>query len=253
MYIDPGSSCTNINKSEIDKLGLHMDSSKTVLIQGYGNSVISSLGTLKCKIKVDDVECEVDANVVPDFVQDVPVLIGRSFTEQPHVKLVKDYTSLKLLNELPIKLTKNDINKVKLCANKKIVIPPNHLCNTPVTTEDRFEGDLFVEASMRLKENQECCIPRVVLSVSTKICESVLPVINLSDQDIIIRKGDLIARAWPCEEEKLPQDRVLSLKERKTPELPLEKINYGPISEAEKHKLVKLIQEVRVLIGRFFY
>lgn len=194
VYIDLGSSCTDINKSALDKFGLEMNSGKTVLIQGYGNSVISSLGALECKIKLDNVECEVNVNVVPDCVQDVPLLIGRSFTEQPHVKLVKDYTSLKLLNHLPSAFPRDDLIKIGLCASKEVVIPPNHLCNTPVAPKSNCEGDLFVDASMRLKENQECCIPSVVISISAEFSEPVLPIVNLSDQDIIIHKGDLIAR-----------------------------------------------------------
>lgn len=244
-YIDPGSSCTNISKSELEKLGLQMDTSKTVLIQGYGNSVISSLGTLQCKIKIDDVECDVSVNVVPDSVQEVPLLIGRSFTEQPHVKFVKDYTTLKFMCQLPEANTSKDINKIGLCASKQVVIPPNYLYNIPVTTKSQFEGDLFVDASLRLKENQECCIPRVVLSVFDNISEPVLPVINLSDQDIVIRKGDLIARAWPCSRANFPQEKVFKINEKNMPELPLDKINHGPLSDTERNQLIKLIQEHR--------
>lgn len=101
MYIDSGSSCTNLVQTEVDRLGLLVNDRNRVYIKGYGNAMIRTLGTVDCKIKIDDVECDVKVNVVADSVQDIPLLVGRTFIEQPHVKLIKDFTSLQLLNNLP--------------------------------------------------------------------------------------------------------------------------------------------------------
>lgn len=222
-----------------------MDTTKKIFIQGYGNSLISTLGIVKCNIKIDEVECQVEINVVPDYVQTIPLLVGRTFTEQPHVRMIKNYTSLQLLRELPEPKQKNEVTKVALWAEAATVIPPNHLCHIPITTKSDYTGDVFVEASLRLKENQECCVPRVVLTVNSKVVESVLPMLNLSEQDIIIRKDDLIARAWPCVIEQMPREKVMKVTTTNLPELPADQVKHGPLDEKEQRKLMSLLQEYR--------
>lgn len=115
----------------------------TVCIQGYGNTLISSLGTVNCNINIDDVECEVAENVVSDSVQKISLLVGRAFTEQPHVKLIKDYSTLTLIRQLPNVTPDNEVSKVALWADKAMVIPPNHLCNVPIKVKNEYDGDLF--------------------------------------------------------------------------------------------------------------
>ncbi|KAJ8934606.1 hypothetical protein NQ318_002950 [Aromia moschata] len=250
MYIDTGSSCTNITKSEADKLNLDIDQSKIVCIRGYGNAAIKSLGTVTCTIKVDDVECEVDVNVVPDSIQDIPLLVGRSFTEQPHVKLAKDYATLTLTSDVR---PENPLTKVALLAKKTTVIPPNHLCNVPVYIDTTFRGDVYVEASLRLKEDQEHCLPRVVLTITdSNSGDPVMPVINLSDRDILIKERQLIARAWTCQPEEELIVKVMTIKEKEIPELPLNDIVHGPITDYQPNhpKLTMIVMSIKnMLLG----
>lgn len=57
-----------------------------------------------------------------------------------------------------------------------------------------------MEASVRRKEGQEYCIPGCVISTD-KEKECVLPLINISNQDLVIKKSTLFARVTPCKYE----------------------------------------------------
>lgn len=44
-------------------------------------------GTVRCLIKIEDgVKCVVEVNIVPDSVEDIPLLVDRTFIDQLHVK-----------------------------------------------------------------------------------------------------------------------------------------------------------------------
>lgn len=119
---------------------------------------------------------------------------------------------------------------------------PNHWGNVPVYT-DGFEGDVFIEASLRSPENNDYCIPHTVISLKKHI-SSVVPCINLSDRDINLKKGTIFVRAWPCIEEEVPE-KVMSINVGEAPQLPLEDVEIGPIDEERKLQLFDLLNEFR--------
>lgn len=57
------------------------------------------------------------------------------------------------------------------------MIPRGHFCNIPVRAEADYEGNAFVETSLRLKEGEEHCILGIVLRIS-KETDSYIPVIK---------------------------------------------------------------------------
>lgn len=42
------------------------------------------------KIEIDQLETEVKIKIVRDDLQEFPILVGRHFTEPPHIIIVKD-------------------------------------------------------------------------------------------------------------------------------------------------------------------
>ncbi|KAJ8917081.1 hypothetical protein NQ315_013000 [Exocentrus adspersus] len=245
-YIDSGSFCNTVRLSEVHKLGLRYDPQQKTLIRGYGNAVTESLGTCSFTLKIDNVEAKTDASVVSDEVQNIPVMVGRPFTELPGLLILKDSKHLVI--------TEGDLHKIEVMAQppkkvtmwpkKKIFIPQDHLVNVPVETRIRGNsGEFYVEASFRCKEGSEYCIPRTVIRLQSD--EAHIPVINLSNSDIILADTKPLVRAWPCVPEPSPpkENQIFRLQELNLPPLPENEIKVGPINNKEKKDLFQLLQK----------
>lgn len=92
-FIDFGSEVTLVRLSLITNLGLQHDNVPT-LMKGFGNNAVQSIGTISLEISVDGVPARVACRVVDDNLLDTPILIGQSYTEQPHITVYKDSTRL---------------------------------------------------------------------------------------------------------------------------------------------------------------
>lgn len=57
------------------------------------------------------------------------------------------------------------------------------MANVKVTSGRNYENDLYLESSLRLGESRESCIPRTVISLTTKH-KTAVPVINLSGHNL---------------------------------------------------------------------
>lgn len=237
-----------IKLSEVKRLGLDYNTSEQTLIKGYGNGACVALGKTRFLLSVDDVTARVIADVVPDSIQEVPVLVGHPFTELPGVLVIKD--------DKQLIITEGDITnigdifskpfKVKLWAKSDTIIPKDHLVNIKVEVKDRsFRGDVLVEASLRSKERNEYCIPRTILRIGPTE-DSVLPIINLADCDFVIGNKKLLARAWPCVPSAETETvQVLRMAGSNCPLLPVEEINVGPVTPLQREDLIQLLQNYR--------
>ncbi|KAH9632448.1 hypothetical protein HF086_014532 [Spodoptera exigua] len=67
-------------------------------LKGFGNEIVNSYGTVIAKLAIDGVRAEVQFYVVDDKYLDTPVLVGQTFTEQPHVVVYKNSEQLKFSN-----------------------------------------------------------------------------------------------------------------------------------------------------------
>lgn len=113
-FVDFGSDVTLIKESIVRSLGLSHNKVSSAL-KGFGNEIVHSLGELSLVLGVDDVSATVTCRVVNDDLLDKPVLIGQSFTEQPHIIAYKNATKLQFLdigNELPLP----DIDSGRKCS-----------------------------------------------------------------------------------------------------------------------------------------
>lgn len=98
-YIDFGSACNVIKLNTAKSLGLPINTTKQTTMRGYGGAVVTSLGETFAKVKIDEVERDVPILVVDDVMQDMELLIGRTFTETPNLLVIKTNEKLEFQNE----------------------------------------------------------------------------------------------------------------------------------------------------------
>lgn len=147
-FIDFGSDVTLIRESTASQLGVSHDNVPT-LLKGFGNTVVQSLGNLSLDMIVDEVEARVACKVVPDYLLEVPVLMGQSFTEQSHIAVYKDR---KNGNELPCsELVVDSDNLLRFSAVNTIYIyGPTTI---RVETQLAFDGDVLLKNIIAGKPN----------------------------------------------------------------------------------------------------
>lgn len=160
-----GSTCNVIKESEVAKLSLGCNHSQATLIHGYGGDVVPSKGTCNFNLTIDDINIPTSATIVSDNAQTTPLLIGHPVTESSDVIMYKDSENLKFLQKLPeIDRTHDKVRKITLWPTESMTVPSGFWGNVPV--RDNFEGELFVEASLRTGEGYESCIPHTVLKIN---------------------------------------------------------------------------------------
>lgn len=95
-FVDLGSEVTLVKESVMKHLGIEHDNQPTQM-RGFGNSLVQSLGSVSLHITIDRVDATVPCRVVNDDLLEKSILIGQSFSEQPHVVVYKDASELRFL------------------------------------------------------------------------------------------------------------------------------------------------------------
>lgn len=202
-------------------------------------------------LKVDLAEAAVDAHIVPDDVRSVAAIVGQPLTDRPDVTVLQRGGELRLFKEGSEAMLREAENlpprKIELWASEATVIPTGESANVKVMTKGTYDGDVFVDFSIHGKENEEHCIPRCVINTSSGL----LPIVNLSDKDLHIKKGRVIARGEGTREATHLELRVMTVRgEGKNvanlAELPREDIKIGPqFPEEKKNELVQILNDYR--------
>lgn len=235
-YVDFGSTCITIRNSEVQAKHLKVDSSKVINISGYGGGAVATLGTTKFVLKIDNVELLVEAYVVSNSVQIVPLLVGQPFTEHPTVRVIKDSHTLDLQ-----KVTAS--LKTTLFPLQGVIIPRHHCGHIEVEPQEPTMGEYYIASSIRSQPGKEYMIPRCVVALN-KYGRSFIPIINLSDFDIEFREQQSIARATLCLPEK--NEQLLSITTtKKWDPLPEDEIIVGTSDVKIKAQLIHLLNKYR--------
>lgn len=171
--------------------------------------------------------------------------MGRNFSELPDILAIKDNVSLKFfkhsgINEIE---PEPDVRKVALQLTTNKTVLPNHWGHVQVYN-DEYEGDLCINASVRSSGGKEYCIPHTVITL-TKGRSSVVPCINLSDEEISFKKNRVFVRAYPCVEETQPIEKISMIQEKNSRCLPEDQIILGHIDKETKQIVIKLLNEYR--------
>lgn len=246
-YIDGGSECVTLKKSEADKMRLHLQPTD-VILRGYGGGEVRPHGTVKASMKIDLAEGLVDVLVVPDEIQEVPLIVGQPFLGLPGITTVQRDGDLRLFDASLATLPEMDQlppRKLTLRAVEEAIIPPRHGADIKVAVQNDYSGDLYVELSVRSEEGREYCIPRCVIDANS----AVLPIINLSDQSLTIRKDIVIARAELAKPDAAAENEipvVCRIEGQENDRLPKHQINVDPsVSEDIKRSLFELLDLYR--------
>lgn len=83
-----------------------------------------------------------------------PLLIGQSYTEQPHIMFKKDSDNLEILLKRP---------KLDLLCDEDTVV--NGLTAVRVKSSPIYTGAIYVDESLRLMMNNEHCLVQGVFSL----------------------------------------------------------------------------------------
>lgn len=247
-YIDFGSTCNLIKSSEVNRLGLIVNTSIKRLIRGYGNSQIDTLGIVSFELSVDKVKTFQSASVVPDMVQQIPLLIGQPFTEMEGLQLIKDHAKLEFIQRgiMDIDVTDTSDNKVNLVVKESCCVPAQSWVNVSVETKDgNYTGDLFIESTLRTEEGKEYCIPRTIITVGRGV-DVLVPVVNISDNNFLLKPKQTIIRAWPCEAAETSfNEHVNRVNSEPLKDLPFDKLITGPITVQQRKSLIELLTKYR--------
>lgn len=232
-YVDFGSSVMTIQQQVANNLGLTIRES-TECIKGYGGGVVKAVGTTDpIKIRIQQCEVKLKFLVVPDSVQNVAIIVGQPFTERDGFAIYKDENELRFLIKKPTQ-TKCTLRAIGAC-----IIPPNYTSFVKCTG-DRI-GDVYLDGSVRLKEGEECEVPRCVLTISnTRDCR--VPIVNLSNQDIVINDNQVVARGQSCtleDQDELPASNNFA-------PLKVEELNLGEgLTNEQRESLLTLLNKYR--------
>lgn len=125
------------------------------------------------------------------------MIIGQLFTEQPHLVMYKDNASLRFLTKSgeELCLEGSPPTKSNIWAKDAVIMPSYHVGHVVCRME--VQDEVFVNLSIRSKAGQEHCVPRCIVSPGEED-ECIVPVMNLSDQDLLIKKNRVLARGRSC-------------------------------------------------------
>ncbi|CAG9132567.1 unnamed protein product [Plutella xylostella] len=129
-------------------MGLQHNSVPTSM-KGFGNNVVQSLGQLFLEISVDGVVARVICKVVKDALLEMPVLIGQSFTEQPHILVYKSPKKLQFF-DIGMEMPNSDVS----VDNERLVkLYPQENVKLYGAASIRTQVDVVNNSNILLKSN----------------------------------------------------------------------------------------------------
>ncbi|KAJ3650016.1 hypothetical protein Zmor_021729 [Zophobas morio] len=246
-YIDTGSSMVIIKHSVVKDLGLTMNPC-SYLIRGYCNGNTSAIGKVWIDLKVDLVHDKVEAVVVHDEVQTVPILVGQTFINAKNRTLVVQDDDVRLIGkELSnINLDAVPPKKMTLYCQETTVIPPHSIGFVRVQCDDdAYCGAAFVEDQPRLLPSKEHFINTCVTSLPV----GVISITNVSENPIEYRASTVVARGQVCcHEESLVEPECIVLRTEMLKPFVLSEISDQinvDLTADQKQKLLDLLNEYR--------
>ena len=193
-FVDSGSSVNTICESLVKKLDFPTIECN-ILMSGYAGGSFQANFKVETTIKVDAVEGKTELLVVPDRLQSVAIIIGRPFLNGSDAVVIatKDYARVMPRSIIELsEIEDYETNKVTLSAKERTVLPPSEL--TPVSVINNFSNHnlksnspIYIEKSLRAKPQQTTVVPFCLV-------KDFVPILNLSKQEIVIEKDDVVAR-----------------------------------------------------------
>ncbi|CAH2109089.1 unnamed protein product [Euphydryas editha] len=246
-YIDLDSEVTLIAQSSLAKLGLSHDQISSTMI-GFGNNLVSSLGSVKLNISIDGVEATVCCRVVEDQFLEKDLIIGQNFTEQPHVVVYKDVNRLQFIrvdSDLPNFIQNDDderLHNVSIVARCEL----QGTASVKVKTGTLFTGSIIVDTKIVGKLGKQYIIYGGVYEVKDG---SFYVIIRPCAVPCQLQKNSVVARAERVDSVyRLVSGKISTAKGTHTESTSVKKFNESLIQIGEtvpKEAKTKLIEVLR--------
>ncbi|KAK9688368.1 Reverse transcriptase (RNA-dependent DNA polymerase) [Popillia japonica] len=177
---------------------------KPIVIRGFGQGLAKAIGKLTTEIKIDEAVALTEILVVSDNFQEIPLLVGQPFTDQDHIVIIRRGNALRIFEDNEVdKTSLSNLTipelphaKVSIWAKDADIIPSNFVGFVKVYTPCKIDADLYVEKRTEF----DTCIPRCIIKFND-VDETQIPILNLSNRDIAIKKGQRMIRADVCTED----------------------------------------------------
>nr|CAH7733188.1 unnamed protein product [Callosobruchus chinensis] len=199
-FIDSGCEIVTIRATDAKMVGLSWTESE-VCLNGYGGATSKVLGITKVNLKVDLFDSDVSVYVVPDHLQTMAILIGRSILSNPDAITVVKNGSARLFSTKVADLPEIDElpTKITFRTKQKVEIPPHHVGFVTCSTTDKFHGDVFVDKRQSFQPWKEYVIPSCVTSTKA----ATIPILNISESTLTFDEDQVFVRGIPCKEEDM--------------------------------------------------
>ncbi|CAH2216071.1 jg26524, partial [Pararge aegeria aegeria] len=241
-YVDFGSECTLLRKTDAEVLNLVKNFDNVPVVKGFGQSSVIPLYKTTVSARIDEIESDIEALVVDDVYMQTSLIIGQNFTELPFITVLKDSSTLTFYKSPSLALSEDPKGILKLYITNRIQVSKTSF--VPVHSGCDFTGDVFIKGYSAVEIGKEFHLLQGAFSISNG--KGVVIVTNLSPSPVTLEPNVLIARSIPFNEQKVSQiSRIV--KDSSTME-PLNKddIQTGPGLDSDQiDRLYLLLQNYR--------
>jgi hypothetical protein len=123
-------------------------------------------------LAVDLVTADVEAYIMDDEVQEVPIIVGQSFLNRANVTMVMKDNQVRLFEKHLAILPDVDAlppRKFALCAKDAVNIPPRTISFIEIGSSGDSSGEVYVEGVHSQQPGREYSIPGCITSVGGMI------------------------------------------------------------------------------------
>lgn len=184
-YVDLGSQCTLVRRSEAIRLGITWVAENLPIMRGIGNNIVVPLGSAHVDVEIQGILENVQVFIVEDSVIKHAVLVGHSFTEKPGIVITKTPESLIF--------DKTRSTKLKLSLQLQTTIQPRRMVVLPVSCGCNYSGTVYVKGTLRGQLGYEFYLLPGEYAINDGSVGLLAQ--NVSDNVIYLYKDTLITRA----------------------------------------------------------
>lgn len=238
-FVDLGSDLTLIRECEAKKMFDKFNTNVSHPMIGFGGAVVNSLGSCMAHIQIQGVKAQVTCVVVPDKLLKYPLLVGQTFTEQPHVRILKTESDLLFTTNYDVEGLTKRLLQLRVVSDVSV----KGVDLLEVDCGSKFDGDVYIPSRCRNQPGKEYQIEEGIYSIKNGFGQILITPLNLTP--ITFKKNELIARVEIVLESFgfCEINRVESLKSLEP--FTLQQLNIGDLSDDHKLKLLNLVNSYR--------
>lgn len=241
-YIDFGSECTLLRKTDAELLNLVKDFNNVPVVRGFGQSSVVPLYKTDVCIRVDEIESNIEVLVVDDIYMQTPLIIGQNFTELPCVTVLKDSSKLRFYKSPNLAPFEGSDDTLKLYITHMIEV--SETTAVSVHANYNFTGDVFIKGYNSAEPGKQFRLFQGAYNIQNG--KGVVIITNLSPYTITLRQNVLIARAIPFNEQRVCQVNRIERDFTAVEPLNREDIKTGPgLNGDQRDRLYLLLQNYR--------